>query len=74
MVLDSIVCSVSFWTRRRASQDAFENSNIVIPSRGKRGKSLSETLTELEGISDFHALVIACGERITALPPCRWLR
>jgi hypothetical protein len=58
MVLDSIVCSVSCWTRRRASQDAFENSNIVIPSRGKRGKSLSEALTELEGISDLHAFVI----------------
>jgi hypothetical protein len=42
MVLDSIVCSVSSWTRRRSPQDGFENSKFVIPGRGKRGKSFSK--------------------------------
>jgi hypothetical protein len=59
MVLDSIVCSVSSWTRRRASQDAFENSNDAIPDRGKRGKSLSEAPAEPDSLSLLHAFVIA---------------
>src|SRR5207302_7551618 len=45
-LLDSIVCSVSSWSGRGASQGVSENSNDAIPGSRKREKSLSKAAAE----------------------------
>jgi hypothetical protein len=69
-LLDSIVCSASFWARRRASQGAFENSKFAIPDRGKREKSLFKAAAKPHSHSSVHAFVTARSRNArSALPP-----